>query len=278
MKRLAVLGQPVSHSLSPRMHAAAFAALGLAEEWTYEAIELSPEGFRAGVEGLRREGFVGVNVTIPHKEAAAAISTSASAAVAATGAANTLTFAGGEIKADNTDAPGFLASLPEGFDPAGTRAVVYGAGGSARAVAWALLGAGASVTVRNRTRERAEELVESLAGGRAEGLGGDLAGVDLLVNTTSIGLASPGAERVSVEAALKALAISADQLDESSIVVDLVYGSEPTGLALAAAKAGARVVDGLEILVRQGAESFRIWTGLDPPIDVMRQAVRQRAR
>lgn len=278
MKRLAVLGQPVSHSLSPVMHNAALAALGMDDEWTYEAIELSPVDFRDGVERLRREGFAGANVTIPHKEAALELATERSAAATAIGAANTLTFDERGIVADNTDAPGFVAALPAAFDAAGARAVVYGAGGSARAVCWALLSAGASLTVRNRTIARAEELTTALGGGEAEELAGGLAGFDLLVNATSIGLASPDAERVSPEGALKALGISADQLDESLIVVDLVYGSEPTGLAVAAANAGATVVDGLEILVRQGAESFRIWTGLDPPIDVMRKAVRRTGR
>lgn len=280
MKRLAVVGQPIAHSLSPQMQNAALAELGLADGWSYEAIELSPERFQAGVGELVDRGFVGANVTIPHKQAALRAARERSAAAVAIGAANTLSFTAEGIVATNTDAPGFLAALPEAFDPATGRALVYGAGGSARAVCWALLRAGAELTVRNRTLKRGRELVADLGAGAAEPLSGSIRGFDLIVNATSIGLASPGAPPVAGTEALKALGISADQLDESLIVVDLVYGSEygsePTGLLVESAAAGATVVDGLEILVRQGAESLRIWTGLDPPIDVMRQAVRQR--
>src|SRR5262245_39081740 len=159
--RLAVLGHPVSHSRSPAMQTAALEALGLADEWSYEAIDVEPEAFATRMEAMPGEGFVGANVTIPHKEAARALATDASAAVDEIGAANTLGFRDGGTRADNTDAPGLLASLPE--PPAGKRCLVLGAGGSARAVAWALAGQGARVEVWNRTAQRARDLVAELA-------------------------------------------------------------------------------------------------------------------
>jgi shikimate dehydrogenase len=279
MKRLAVLGQPIAHSLSPAMHNAAFAALGMAGEWSYEAIELAPDEFAAGVSRLRDEGYVGANVTIPHKVAALELAGEASAAAREIGAANTLTFGPAGVRADNTDAPGLLAALPGPV--AGRRALVLGAGGAARAAVWALLSAGADVAVHNRTRERAAELVADL-GGRVLDPEGELIPArdfDVLVNATSIGLEKPGTRAGNRETdGLKAMGLSADGVCDPMVVVDLVYGSEATELSDVGRRGGADVVDGLEILVRQGAESFRIWTGREPPLEVMRQAVREPQR
>ncbi len=113
MPRLAVIGHPVAHSLSPAMQNAALRELGLAGEWSYEALDVPPDDFRAVISGLPQDGFAGVNVTIPHKRAAFEVADDPSDAVRAIGAANTLTFAGGRIAAENTDAPGLIASLPE---------------------------------------------------------------------------------------------------------------------------------------------------------------------
>ena len=275
MNRLAVLGQPIAHSLSPRMHAAAFAALGLSDAWSYEPIELSPGGFAAGVGELRERGFVGANVTVPHKGAALALADEASDAARAIGAANTLSFGPAGVRADNTDAPGLIAALPQAV--AGRRALVLGAGGAARAVVWALLGAGADVDVRNRSGERTQALTAAI-GGRSIPAAGpiELAPYDLLVNATSVGLAKPGAEARAPGSDLKMLGIVADELDEHLILVDLVYGTEATKLVAAGRDRGAAVVDGREILVRQGALSFKIWTGLEPPLQAMRDAIEQR--
>jgi shikimate dehydrogenase len=169
MKRLAVLGHPVSHSRSPAMQNAAREALGLAGEWSYEAIDLAPDEFGERTRALPADGFVGVNVTIPHKEAALTVADQASDPARQIGAANTLSFSDGSILAENTDAPGLLAALPEPVR--GRTALVLGAGGSARAAAWALAGEGARVSVWNRTAARAEELVGALSGTG----GGDLA-------------------------------------------------------------------------------------------------------
>ncbi len=275
MNRLAVLGQPIAHSLSPRMHNAAFAALGLAGEWSYEAIELSPEHFAAGVAELRDRGFAGANVTVPHKPAALALADAASDAARAIGAANTLSFTAAGFRADNTDAPGLIAALPRAV--AGAQALVLGAGGAARAAVWALLGAGAEVDVRNRSGERAAALTAAIGGRQVDADGPlDLAPYDLLVNATSVGLAKPGAAAAAPGSDLKMLGIRADELDEHLILVDLVYGTEATELVAAGRDRGAAVVDGREILVRQGAISFTIWTGLEPPLQIMRDAIEQR--
>lgn len=285
MPKLAVVGQPISHSLSPLMQNAALEETGLAAQgWTYEAIELSPEQLAPEIRRLAADPeWAGVNVTIPHKSAALALATGASPAAREIGAANTLTFtaaatdAGGgdpapAIEADNTDAPALIDAL--GDPPAGERALVLGAGGSARAMVWALREAGAEVTIWNRTHERgaalaAEMGVEALP----EGERPDPARFRLLVNTTAVGLGVDASSRHE-GAELKALGIEADQLSERHVVVDLVYGPAETELIRAAKDRGAMAIDGLEILVRQGARSFRIWTGFDAPLATMTQAVR----
>lgn len=261
MNRLAVLGMPVGHSRSPAIHNAAFAALGMESDWSYEAIEVAAEQFAARVEAMPGDGFVGANVTVPHKEVALAVSEHRSEVAREIGAANTLVFEGGETRAENTDAVGLMKSLPG--PAAGRRALLLGAGGAARAVLWALLREGAEVGVWNRTQGRAAALCAELGGKLVR----DLAAVDydLIVNTTSVGMDG--------ENPFAALPLSPDSFAESQVVVDLVYAGD-SRLLEAAGAAGAQTVDGLEVLVRQGAASFRIWTGVDPPLDVMREAAR----
>ena len=243
------------------MHEAGYAALGL-DDWRYQLLPVPPELLEETVRALPGLGFAGANVTIPHKEAALALADEATARARAIGAANTLTFADGRIHADNTDAPGLIDALP--LDPTGASALVLGAGGTARAVVWALLDAGAAdVRVWNRTRERAERLCAEL-GGRVVDVAEP---ADLLVNTTSVGLQEG-------EDPFKALPVHADDVRGYPCLVDLVYGTAPTALTAAARAAGAQVVDGLEILVRQGARSFERWTGRDAPVDVLRAAAR----
>ncbi|HEY8640152.1 MAG TPA: shikimate dehydrogenase [Solirubrobacterales bacterium] len=262
MRRLAVLGAPVAHSRSPAIHNAAFAALDMDGEWSYEAIEVPPDQFEQRVRAMPGEGFVGANVTVPHKGAALLVSERRSGAAREIGAANTLTFQEDEIRADNTDAQGLMESLPE--SPAGRRALVLGAGGAARAVVWALTREGAEVSVWNRTPERAAKLCAELGGQAVEDPGpGDY---ELIVNSTSVGMHG--------EDPFDQLPLSGDWFGFSQTVVDLVYGERKSNLLDVAGDAGAEVVDGLEVLVRQGAASFRIWTGVDPPLDVMRDAAR----
>ena len=186
MPKLAVVGQPVSHSRSPAMHTAALEELGLAGEWSYEAIELAPQEFETRVHGLPGHGFIGVNVTVPHKLAALAVATSSSPSAAGIGAANTLTFAHGAIAAENTDATGIIAALPS--RPSGSKALVLGAGGSARAAVWALADAGAAVSVWNRTAAKAQALAAELGAAAISTEAASADGFDIVVNATTVGL------------------------------------------------------------------------------------------
>jgi shikimate dehydrogenase len=252
-----VLGFPVAHSRSPAMMNAAFEALGL--DWRYVRLPVSPERFAETARALPGSGYRGANVTIPHKLAALDLADTRGEAADAIGAANTLTFEDGAITADNTDAPGLLDALPG--SPAGRRALVLGAGGAARAAVWALRQAGAEVAVWNRTPERGAALateldVEHVPVPRA---------ADLLVNATAVGLGGKTETEL-----LEALPLT--RL-EPEIVVDMPYGDEPTALSGWGAKRGAQVVDGLELLVRQGARSLERWTGQPAPLHAMRQGV-----
>lgn len=260
----AVIGSPVRHSLSPAMHNAAFAELDL--DWVYVACEVAPGSVAAAFAGIRALRFGGVSVTIPHKAAALTEVDDASAAAHAVGAVNTIVPDGdGRLRGENTDGPGFLASLADqGFDPAGCRCAVLGAGGAARAVVYALGGAGAAeVVVVNRTAVRAEAAA-ALAGpvGRV-GTASEVAGLDLVVNATPLGLAGTDAA---------VLPLDADLLGAGQLVVDLVPNPAVTPLMEAARARGARVAGGLGMLVHQGALAFELWTGRPAPFGVMRAA------
>jgi shikimate dehydrogenase len=258
--RLGVVGWPVAHSLSPAMQNAGLETVGLAG-WRYQRLPIPSELFDETVVALPAAGFRGVNVTIPHKQAALALATDPSPRALAIGAANTLIFeGGGRIRADNTDAPGLIAALP--LSAAGRTALVLGAGGSARAVVWGLLDAGArEVWVWNRTLARARELCAAVGGTPVT----TADSADLLINCTSVGL-DPSEE------AFKPLPVDADDLTSYECVVDLVYRDTETPLVQAARARRVRVVDGRELLVRQGVLSFEMFTGRAAPIEVMRRA------
>ncbi len=264
MPNLAVIGHPVAHSRSPAMQTAALTELGLAGEWTYGALDFAPEDFEAEVAELAAEGeYAGVNITVPHKEAALAMADEASEAARAIGAANTLTFADGRIVADNTDAPGLLNSLPS-LPRREERALVLGAGGAARAAVWALANQGVRVLVWNRTEERGKSIATNFNVHFTSEP--DPSRVSLIVNTTAVGLGG--------EDPFEHLPLAADSFRPDQVVVDMVYGDDPSPLLATAAAAGATVVDGLEMLVQQGALSLRIWTGEEPSLEAMRAAVR----
>jgi shikimate dehydrogenase len=281
MARLGVLGWPVAHSRSPAMHNAALAALGMLD-WHYQRLPVPPQLFAETTRALPAAGFIGANVTIPHKQAALTVAEEASDAARAIGAANTLTFAtDGTIAAENTDAPGLIAAL--GDPPRGLRVLVLGAGGSARAAAWALRQAGAGeVSVWNRTPERAQALASDL-GVRAVG---EPEPADLLINCTSVGLEAAGTAPVAPGAIgddgegagdrelLSQLGLSFERVGNYPYVADMVYRAKgPTPLLAAAAEHGARTLDGLEILLAQGAVSFELWTGRDAPLEAMREGL-----
>jgi shikimate dehydrogenase len=264
--RLGVLGWPVAHSRSPAMHNAALAAAGLTG-WRYQLLPAAPELFAELVRALPRASFRGANVTIPHKGAALALATASTDRARAIGAANTLTFeAGEEIVADNTDAPAIIAALPLAI--AGRSALVLGAGGSARAAVWGMLNAGArEVRVWNRSAGRGRELCHELGAAPLPPTPAPAElRADVLVNCTSVGLdGSDPFDR---------LPLGADDLSEYGCVVDLVYTAAGTALVAAARERGVPAVDGLELLVRQGALSFERFTGRPAPVETMRAAVR----
>jgi shikimate dehydrogenase len=260
-RRLGVLGWPVAHSRSPAIQNAALTAAGL-NDWRYQLLPVPPELFAELVPALRGAGFAGANVTIPHKEAALAVADAATPRARAIGAANTLTFGDdAQIAADNTDAPALLAALP--FPIWGRTAMVLGAGGSARAVVWALLDAGAAeVRLWNRTPQRARDIADEL-GAMAVAQPGP---ADLLVNCTAVGLdGSDPFDR---------LPLAPGDLTAYRCVVDLVYTVNGTVLVDRARQQGIAAVDGLELLVGQGALSFKIFTGLPASREAMRAATR----
>lgn len=278
-----VLGWPVSHSRSPAMHNAAFEELGL--DWRYELLPVEPERFETLVRELPGRGFVGANVTIPHKLRALALADHPSEVARATGAANTLIFGEQGIAAENTDAEGFLAALRERAPeaPSGMDALVLGAGGAARGVVYALIEGGAKrISVWNRHPTRAQELVQAFSQSIGETAleaveAPHVPATGLLVNATSVGM-SHVPEKPQAEGAegFKELPLSADVGGDRQIVVDLVYRQGGTPLARHARSRGAVCVDGFDVLVHQGAASFRLWTGMEAPLGAMRRAAGNR--
>jgi shikimate dehydrogenase len=266
--RLGVVGWPVAHSRSPAMHNAALVAVGLAQ-WRYSLLPVPPELVDETLRALPAAGFGGVNVTIPHKAAALAVADTASSRARAIGAANTLVFEDAAIAADNTDAPALTTTLAALGGPAARSALVLGAGGSARAAVWALRDAGvADVCVWNRTPERADALAVAF-GARAVT---QPAPADVLVNCTSLGL--DGGDPFQDPSGFP---LERADLRGYRVVVDYVYAGGGAGgsrLIDAAREYGVATVDGLELLVAQGALSFEQFTGRAAPYAVMRAAAR----
>ena len=265
--RLGVLGWPVGHSRSPQMHNAALSAAGLTG-WRYQLLPVPPALFDITLRALPGAGFRGVNVTIPHKQTALALADHPDAAAAAIGAANLLLFGDdGAISAENTDAPALVQLLPRPAE--GATALILGAGGSARAAAWALREAGAHVRVWNRTFQRAQTLAADLGVEAVR----EVSAADFLVHCTPVGLGAEGG-------GLKPLPVGADEISMFGSVIDLAYsrpGGE-TALIVAARKAGKPTVDGLELLAAQGALSFERFTGLAAPHELMLAAARRSDR
>jgi shikimate dehydrogenase len=255
-----VIGWPVSHSRSPQMHNAAYEALGL--DWAYVALPVAPPRLADALGGLAALGFAGANVTIPHKQAVAALCHALSPEAERAGSVNTVTVRDdGSLRGETTDGAGLLdavGQLPDG------PALVLGGGGAARAAVAALVEAGLDVLISARRGDAAAGLAEQL-GGRVESWP-PRAQASLIVNATPVGQSGDAAE----------LPLDEALLDRAEVVCDLAYrgdGAE-TGLIGAARRRGLRTADGLDVLVAQGARSFLIFTGLEAPIDVMRAAVR----
>jgi len=254
--RLGILGYPLEHSLSPPMHQAALAALGL--KGSYEPLPTPPDALSSRLREVRR-GYRGVNVTVPLKEAVISLLDWVSPEARAIGAVNTIVNEEGRLFGYNTDAPGFLKSLDEA-GVTGRRAVVLGAGGAARAVVFALLSRGYEVAVVNRTRARAERLVAEL-GGRVAGPEAARE-ADLVVNATSVGLLDE-----------EATPLAKEYLPERGFAVDLVYRPLKTRFLREAEEKGLVVVDGLGMLLWQGALAFERWTGRPAPVAAMKRAL-----
>ncbi len=259
-----VIGDPVRHSLSPRLHNAAYAALGL--DWVFAAFEVPEGGAAEAMAGARAFDFVGLSVTMPHKAAIAELCDDISPGAAALRSVNTVTFApDGRATGDSTDGAGLLRSLADADVDVNARSVVVlGAGGAARAVAWALAGAGARVAVAARRADAAAETA-ALAGGESVGWddrAGAAGAADIVVNATSVGMAGD-----------TSLPLPVGALRTGQVIVDLVYEPRDTPLLIAARACGARTVGGLGMLVHQAALQVEIWSGRPAPIDAMRAAV-----
>jgi shikimate dehydrogenase len=259
-----VLGWPVSHSRSPRLHGHWLATHGI--DGAYVPLPVHPDRFADAVRALADLGFRGANVTIPHKQAAFAVCDQVDATARRAGAVNTLVFRDGRIQGSNTDGFGFLESVragTPGWQPAAGPAVLFGAGGAARAIAAALVDAGCPrVTLVNRSHDRAEQLARDLGGPIAVEDHPPLAEAALVVNTTSLGMQGQPALRVDL-AALSAVAV----------VTDIVYVPLETPLLAAARARGLRAVDGLGMLLHQARPGFEAWFGVAPLVDDALRAV-----
>lgn len=295
---LGVFGHPIAHSLSPVMHNAAIRALNI--DYMYVPFHVMPENLEKAVDGIRAMEIAGVNVTIPHKEHVIGYLDEVSRYSMQIQSVNTIVNVGGHLKGDTTDGPGFLRSAEAEWGKLnGCKTLILGAGGSAKAVAFALAEIGCEIVIANRTHERAVELAGHLgqvfeAGkfraidcsaaqlrGEAkwqnaaispgvteldgQALSEGLSGVDLVVNTTSVGM-HPNVD---------AIPMPSDLLRADLLVYDLVYNPARTQLVIEAERRGAKALTGLKMLVYQGAISFEMWTGIEAPVDVMEEAAKQ---
>ncbi|MDI6891849.1 MAG: shikimate dehydrogenase [Actinomycetota bacterium] len=273
-KLTGIIGYPLEYTLSPIMHNAAFQHMGL--NWCYLPLVVEEADIYRALDGLKALNFMGINVTMPYKEEVIPFMDEMTSYAQIVGAVNTIHIQGGRLVGYNTDGRGFITSLQQDakFDPKGKGVLIVGAGGAARAVAVSLTLAGSSrIIVVNRTLERAQSLCQLLQGNfpscevKAMDMEGDLSGafsqVELVVNATPIGM----------DLEKKEVPISTDFLGNRHLVCDLIYKPVETNFLKLAGKRGARTLGGLGMLLHQGAASFEIWTNLDPPIKVMREAL-----
>ncbi|WP_292466560.1 shikimate dehydrogenase [Methanolobus sp.] len=261
-----VYGDPIAHSLSPNMHNAAFRELGM--ESTYQAFRVSSENLKDALLGAKAMGFGGVNLTVPLKQEALGI-VDADPLAESIGAINTVDFKDGMI-GYNTDGIGAKRAIEEQeIKIKGSKVLIVGAGGAARAIAFQFARDGANITIANRTEQKALDLsMEVSSVGLATGCGIDcikdmIADSDILVNCTTLGM-KPNPEGTIA---------TAEDMHPDLTVFDIVYNPLETRLLKETKKAGAKAITGEMMLVYQGAEAFRIWTGVEPPIEVMKQAV-----
>lgn len=266
-KLYGILGHPVGHSMSPAMHNAALEAMGI--NGVYVPMDVRPEDLEAAVTGLRALGFLGLSVTVPHKEAVMACIDEIDPVAERIGAVNTLLFRqrpGEEkitVRGFNTDWLGSNLALAEEMQLAGSRVLVLGAGGAAKGVCFGLVEAGAEVLITNRTEEKGRELAQWLGCTFLPADQLESVHADALVNTTSVGM-HPYVENIAIDPGL---------LQNFKVVMDIVYAPLETRLLREAARAGCRTIDGLAMLQFQAAVQLKIWTGEQPPPDVLRKAL-----
>ena len=267
-----IIGDPVRHSLSPVLHNAAFAALGL--DWAYVAFPVPQGEAAAAITGMRALGIDGLSVTMPHKTTAAGAVERLTPTAARLGAINTVIRSRGDLIGESTDGEGFLQALAhdEGWQPGGRRCLVLGTGGAARAVVVALAEAGAAEVVVVGRRPDIVAGAAALAG--AAGRAGSIEMVDradLIVNATPVGMAGLVHLDGRAEPALP-FDLPAERLGPGQMVVDLVYTPAVTPLLTSARRRGALGVNGLGMLIHQAALQIRLWTGEDPPLEAMSAA------
>ena len=278
-----VIGSPIAHSLSPLLHNAAFAALGLGGAWRSLAFEVAPGQAAGALAAMRRADISGLSVTMPHKAEVAALVDECTEVALRLGAVNCIVNRDGVLLGTNTDGEGFVASLARGadFTPAGKRCLVIGAGGAARAVVLALADAGArEVAVLNRTPARADtaaalagvsgRVVPAGAGAGAGALAESVEAADLVVNATPVGMA--GALPTGTDTDAEAWLVAPELLHPGQVAADLIYAPRPTRWLANAAAAGATAVDGLGMLVHQAAAQLVLWTGEEAPVEAMWRA------
>jgi shikimate dehydrogenase len=265
--RACIMGHPVAHSRSPMLHGYWLRTLGIAG--TYEHADVPPETFEAFFRGLSANGYVGGNITIPHKEAAFRLVDAREPAADAIGAVNTVWYEDGKLIGANTDWRGVVESLDDihpGWDAAPGKVLVLGAGGSARASVYAFLQRKFSVAIVNRTRARAEKLAAEFGAGASAHDESEraalLAEADVLINNTSLGMAGK-----------EPLVIDLSRMKKSAIVYDAVYVPLETELLKAAKARGLRTVDGLSMLLYQAVVGFTHWFGVKPQVTAEQRAI-----
>lgn len=277
-----IIGDPIAHSLSPRMHGAAFAASGV--DWRYIPFRVTAADLEDAVRGIRALGFAGFNVTVPHKQTIMPFLDGFEDQARDIGAVNAVRLEGRNLVGYNTDAPGLSDALTRdgGVRLAGARCLILGAGGAGRSAAYALAGAGVrSLVILNRTPSRAEDVAARVAAAHpacavsAGPLEPDSArrateDSDVIIQATSATLSAAMGGGGGRAAWLRALEPA---MRPGKTILDMVYTPRRTELLVAAGDAGATAVDGLSMLIYQGARSFELWTGLSAPIDVMRRAL-----
>ena len=257
----AVIGDPVRHSLSPRLHNAGFAALGL--DWFYVACPVAKGQAAQAIEAMRTLGIEGLSVTMPHKKSVAVAVDDLSPTAAKLGAVNCVRRDGDRLVGENTDGIGFVDSLRSQLhmDPDGLTIVIVGAGGAARSIALAMAEHGAQVGIFNRTASSAEEVVEIVGAASSVVQEEAIREADVIVNATPLGMSNDS------------LPFDPSLLSKGQSLIDLIYEPEKTALLVEAESLGVKTLNGVGMLLHQAGAQFQLWTGCEPPLKEMAQAV-----